>query len=198
MSGFAARGLYDRVREQCVDRLREAFVQDEALFARQLTDGRWQPTTSQEAITSSAIALIGLSRAGIELDRVGVDSEAALASIFRAVPRQPYHGAVGLGLWANAVWDGLPADRALAAMRLDFDDLQGRLDAMTTMEVAWLLSGLVHELRRTADDGRIRGAAEATADHLTARRHEPTGLFRHSSPQAPWRLPRPDVGGKFR
>lgn len=188
MSPLASReviAFHEKVADLCVDRLQEALNPVTQLFDRQLRDGQWSDTLGTEGITSTAICLIGLHRAAIEPEHIELDVRLTINAMVAAMRRLGYPGGLGLVLWANAVWDRLPLATVLKHSEIDFgrppDELLARL---TTMETAWLLSGLIHEVERSGD-GRARSMMEAACAELLSRYRSDTRLFVHASDKAP-------------
>lgn len=163
---------YGTMRPLCVSRLREAHDSRTGLFSRQLRGGAWDATGEAEATTSTAICLVALSRAGIDPGEIGVNAKRSLQALNELVRKYP--GATGLAIWASAVHGGsgygalLETDRSIPLL----------LPTLTTMEISWLLSGLLHAWRREGS------AARATAIDLTLTellgRQGAHGLFAHS------------------
>jgi hypothetical protein len=172
------------VASLCSDRLREALNPATGLFDRQLRDRRWEETYDTEDLTSTAICLIGLHRAGIDPRMVGLDPRRTLAALAEVTRRRNYSGGLGLVVWANAVWDGLPLGDLLQKTGLPLERLSEFTAPLTTMETAWLVSGLVHECRRSGNS-TARTALEVALGDLLARFQKNTGLFCHVSDAAP-------------
>jgi hypothetical protein len=177
--------FHERVASLCIDRLCAALNPATGLFDRQLRNRRWEETYDTEDLTSTAICLIGLHRAGIDPRIVGLDPGRTLAALFKVTRRRNYSGGLGLVVWANAVWNGVPLIDLLQKTGLPplglSSDFTGRL---TTMEAAWLVSGLVHECRRSGND-IARAALEVALADLLARFQKNTGFFCHASDGAP-------------
>jgi hypothetical protein len=179
-----AASFHRRVEALCLARLREALDRDAQVFDRQLRQGLWDRTRGTEDLTGTAICLVGLGRAGVDPRAIGLEPHHALAALLARWGPRRYPGALGLLVWANAVWDGLPLGRLLEAL----DVPQGRLGEagvpLTTMEAAWLVSGLVHEVRRSGHPW-TKVALEAALADLLARQHPGTQLFEHAGDAAP-------------
>jgi hypothetical protein len=172
---------YARARPLCLARLKESRDPTTGLFSRQLRNGGWCPTLGTEAVTSTAISLIALSRAdaGIISHEEMEDSLRALATEVRTTG---YHGALGVALWANAVTDGVDLKRFLEACGVAEDDLGALLRSDSSMELSWLLSGLLHERLRAPAPLLDRLCREAQGALLA--RQRPTGLFMHGGREA--------------
>jgi hypothetical protein len=97
-----------------------------------------------------------------------------------------YAGGAGLVLWANAVWNGIAYPEAMRAMGFPSVDARAFPRGLTTMETAWLVSGLLHEVRRSHDEAAL-ALLDGTLAELTRRFRPETGLVDHCSPSAPAR-----------
>ena len=164
-----------------VARLRDCLTRPGGLFDRQLLDRAWAPTGDREAVTSTAIALIGLSRSGEPSASPGLDlgrTREALFSIVRA-RREP--GPLGLAIWANAVTGGPPLAEALGD---SIAGISGPPRRLRTMELAWLVSGLAHE-RHRSPSRRMDLALGTARDALIGRFHAGSGCFRHADADSP-------------
>lgn len=177
--------FHDKVANLCLDRLKDAFNPATRLFDRQLRDGKWGSTIGTEDLTSTAISLLGLHRAGIEPGRVGLDLGPTVDAMCAAAKRHGYPGGIGLAIWANAVWDALPLDTLLERSGVSLSEPRDLVAPLTTMETAWLLSGLVHECKRPGS--RARTTKDAVLAELLARYQPGSRLFLHASDRAPVR-----------
>jgi hypothetical protein len=174
----------DQVESLCLDRLRDALNPVTSLFDRQLRRGSWGPTRGTEGLTSTAIALIGLARAGIEPARIGMDLLKTREALLTLASARRSAGSVGLMIWANCVTEGPYLDDLLGRFGLSPDDLPALTGPSQTMEVAWLLSGLAHERERNPSPS-IRNAFEVTRKALLARFVAPSRTFQHATNDAP-------------
>ncbi|MFC7476520.1 hypothetical protein ACFQS7_19285 [Dankookia sp. GCM10030260] len=166
----------------CLARLRDCIDPDSGRFARQIRAGAWAPTLGTESITSSAICLIGLSRAGIPLRAVVDDPVELCIHLAARVREEAYPGGIGLVLWANSAIGAAAPLALLAEAGLDPVTLEQAIPGLTTMEVAWLASGLLH-----ADIASLRPACCAALRELDERLHPGTLVFRHAGAAAPLR-----------
>ena len=178
--------FHRKVGGMCVDRLRDALDPATRLFDRQLRDRRWDATIDTEDVTSTGICLVGLHRAGIDPARIGLQVRPTIEAMADALKRRQYPGGFGLVAWANAVWGELALDALAARCGVDLSDPRRFAAPLTTMETAWLLSGLVHEARRSGD-ARTRQAQAALRDELLGRYRARTHIFQHAGDQAPMR-----------
>jgi hypothetical protein len=170
---------YASTKPMCVARLREAHDRSTGLFSRQLRNGEWGATGDAEAATSTAICLVGLSRAGIDAEEIGVDPKRSLEAVAGLLRRYP--GGTGLAIWGGALHGGpnhgafFPAQGSVATL----------VPTLTTMELAWLLSGLLHEQRREGSP-ELATAIDVALVELLGRQGK-TGLFAHAGATAPLR-----------
>jgi hypothetical protein len=178
---------YSRMVPLCSDRLVGSFDPTRGLFSRQLFDGVERAVDDlypHETLTSSCIALLGMARWGIDPDDHGIDADACVDAIAAEVTRTGYNGGVGLLVWANAVAGSRPAADVLQAAGTPLEGLvRDLVPRLTTMETAWLASGLLHE---TARDESTRRVTQAVVDELRVRRYRPgTRLMCHAGSAAP-------------
>jgi hypothetical protein len=86
-------------------------------------------------------------------------------------------------LWANAAVRAVSPAALLGEAGLDAATLERRIiPALTTMEVAWLVSGLLH-----TDSGALRSVRDAAVRELVSRLVRETHVFRHASAASSWR-----------
>ncbi|MBW3540794.1 MAG: hypothetical protein KY476_11025 [Planctomycetes bacterium] len=178
--------FYAELEPLCLGRLREALDARSGLFRRQLRDGRWDETWGTEDLTSTAICLIGTHRAGVEPQEIGLDSERTLDALLEHMAQRRYGGGLGLVVWAAAVYDGPPLERILDRLGFSLNDPAEFVAPLTTMETAWLASGLLHESLRTGERA-VEDAAAIVVDHLRERFESASGLMWHATAAAPLR-----------
>lgn len=169
----------ENLQDLCTARLRDCIDPRTGRFGRQVRDGAWAPTLGTESLTSSAICLIGLARAGIPMGAVVPDATALCRQLAAGVREEGYPGALGLLLWANSAVRAAAPVLLLAEAGLNPAELELVLPRLTTMEVAWLVSGLMH-----ADVPALRPAAIAALRELEGRLNPATLVFRHASAAA--------------
>lgn len=155
-----------------------------ALYDRQIRDGRLETTFGTEDLTSTCICLIGVDRARIDPAALALSPKLTLDAVIELARRRRYAGGLGLLIWANAVLDGVPLDEMLRRVGLSLDDPGTFVSQLTTMETAWLVSGLLHEFARTQHQPALR-LAQVTLAALSDRYNESTQLMRHASAGAP-------------
>jgi hypothetical protein len=175
---------YEVLQPLSLARLQESWNPETALFDRQLRNRRWEPTHGTEDLTSTAIALIGLSRAGIGPGTGEIDWERTRKALIRLARRREYPGGLGVVIWANAVTEGPTFAELAGDLPWQLEQLLALSQTFQTMEIAWLLSGLAHELVRSPDHP-IREAFQAALGALSSRFQPETRLFRHATSAAP-------------
>ncbi|MGA9521442.1 MAG: hypothetical protein WBV82_08260 [Myxococcaceae bacterium] len=171
---------YERYRPLCITGLMKALDPATRLYDRQLRSGRWESTIGTEDLTSTCICLIGVHRSGLDPSNIQLDPRRTLdAAVSRARARR-YPGGLGLLVWANAVWDGPEMEGLIRKTGLSLGtDGYGFASRLTTMESAWLLSGLLHEHRRRPT--RItREITEGVLRDLMERKSEGAGVMPHA------------------
>lgn len=176
-------GFHSSVAGMCAARLRDALNPGTALFDRQLRGGRWDATIGTEDVTSTAIVLIGVHRAGVTPASIGLSPARTLEALAGQARRRNYPGGHGLVLWAHAAWDLWSARRLDAALGVSCDRPEAWVPRITTMETAWLVSGLAHRARRGG--GRSRDVLARIAGVLRSRFDAHARLFRHADAAAP-------------
>ncbi|WP_052389672.1 hypothetical protein [Belnapia moabensis] len=181
MSQASATRITD-LHEICIARLRDCLDPQSGLFARQIRHGQWAPTLGTESITSSAICLIGIDRAGIPLREVVADPAGLCTRLAARAGEVRYPGGLGLVLWAGSALRAASPLALLAKAGLDAAGLEHVIPSLTTMEVAWMVSGLLH-----AEEPALRSARTRALRELESRLVQPTLVFRHASTAAPWR-----------
>lgn len=172
----------DELQDLCITRLRDCLDPGSGRFGRQIRDGAWAPTLGTESLTSSAICLIGLHRAGIPPRAVVADPVALCRDLAAGLRHEAYPGGLGLVLWANTVAGGVAPLALLSEAGFSPADLALVLPGLTTMEVAWLVSGLLH-----AATPALRPVTLAALRELESRLDRKTLVFRHASSGAPLR-----------
>lgn len=173
----------ETLHDLCIARLRDCLDRRSGRFARQVRDAAWMPLRGGETLAGSAICLIGLGRAGIPPRAVLPDAAGLCRRLAAAVRDEAQPGALGLVLWANGGLRALAPRALLAEAGFAPEDIARALPGLTTQEVAWLASGLLH-----ADLPALRPALIATLRALEGRLDWQTLLFAHAAATAPWRL----------
>jgi hypothetical protein len=109
-----------------------------------------------------------------------------LEAAIELAARRQYQGAGGLLIWANSVIGELDTEELFIRSRLRFSAEPAYLSSLTTMEIAWLASGLLHDFAR-AGGARIRALVQSTIDALHERYDGGGGLMSHAAANAPYR-----------
>jgi hypothetical protein len=167
-------------RDLYAARLRDCVDAESGLFNRQIRNRQWAPTLGTEAITSTSICLIGLGRAGIPVTDVTGDPAVICRRVAGRIRAEGYPGGMGLLLWANGALQCMEPMALLTAAGLDAAALQAVIPSLTTMEVAWMVSGLLH-----SREPRLQAASDAALRELGLRLNHATLTFRHASANAP-------------
>lgn len=173
----------ENLQDLCIARLRDCLDRRSGRFARRIRDAAWLPIMGPETLSGSAICLIGLGRAGIPPGVVLPDAAGLCRRLAAAVRDESQPGAVGLVLWANSAMRALAPLSLLAEAGFAPEELDLALPGMTTTEVAWLVSGLLH-----ANLPALRPATTGALRELESRLDRQTLLFAHASAAAPLRL----------
>lgn len=176
---------YDILQPLCISGLRKALDPDAAIFNRQIRNGRIESTFGSEDLTSTCICLIGIDRHGLEQGALPASCRTILKSASSLARRRRYIGGFGLLAWANAVHDDMELDQLANEIGVSPTE-DGLHDRLTTMELAWLLSGLLHEAHRTGKS-RDRDRARAAACSLRERYSPSARVMNHASVKAPFR-----------
>jgi hypothetical protein len=155
-----------------------------ALYDRQIRDARLETTFGTEDLTSTCICLIGVDRSRLDPVTLSLSPRLTLDAVIELARRRRYAGGLGLVIWANAVLDGVSLDELLHRVGLSLDDPSTFVSQLTTMETAWLASGLLHEFARSDHEPTLR-LGQTTLAALYDRYNESTQLMRHASSQAP-------------
>jgi hypothetical protein len=165
--------------------LRKTINPSLSIYDRQLRHARIEPTRSTEDLTSTCICLIGIDRSHTDPERVSLSPQRTLEAAIKLAVHRQYDGAAGLLIWANSVIGGIDAEELAIRARLPFSDELACGASLTTMELAWLASGLLHEVQRTGS-ARIRGLARSAIGALQQRFDRGAGLMPHAAIGAPF------------
>jgi hypothetical protein len=172
----------ENLQDLCTARLRDCLDPRSTRFARQVRGAAWVPAAPAETLAGSAICLIGLGRAGIPRRAVLPDPAALCRQLAAAVREEAEPGALGLVLWANSAMRALAPLALLAEAGFAPEEIDLILPGLTTTELAWLASGLLH-----AAVPALRPATIAALRELESRLDRKTLLFVHASRAAPLR-----------
>ena len=170
----------------CCANLTQALNPETHLYDRQLRNNRWEATQGTENLTSTCICLIGIDRAGINLEAIGLKPAQTLNAVFKLANYRPYLGGIGLIIWANAVYDGILLKELQPQINISFNHFADYMTSLTSMETAWLVTGLLHEYNRT-QDVKTEQYMNMALEALMSRYHHNTHLMIHADPRSPWR-----------
>ena len=168
----------------CVKRLGESLDPATGLLRRQFRDRQWAPTLAVEDLTSTASCLIALNLAGIDPRTIGMDVQRSLRSLIDYVAHRRCHSSAGLVVWANAVCGGIPLAQLAARWETTLEELPDIVGPCRTMEGAWMVGGLAHELMRS-NRAIIADALRRATGQLLRRYSPATRFFYHSTTAAP-------------
>ncbi len=169
----------------CVDQLCKSLNSPTGMFDRQLRDQQWGPTLGTEDMTSTAICLVGLSRARMMEQIPKLDPSKSIRTLVERFRASNYIGAIGLIVWANEVCDIMSLDELFKTLGIEIDRFMLDLDKLTTMEMSWLLTGLLHSYQRNSI-ALPQIFLESVHQHLMLRQEKTTGLFYNATDQAPF------------
>jgi hypothetical protein len=115
-----------------------------------------------------------------------MDVPRTLNAVMNLIRHQGYAGGLGLVIWANAVWDGIALADLEDCTGMSLRDIDAYVAALTTMEAAWLASGLIHEYRRRGE-ARTWRFIERALQELLERGHGERDLMEHAGPNGRFR-----------
>lgn len=149
------------------------------LFAYRIQQGHRTPMPLAWSITYTAIALLGLTKARQQdWHEIPVDEAETLQSLVLHMDRVARLGDLGLILWADAQCDGSHQEAALGAVKRQAQ--VETLAQMTTMELAWLLTGLCYTHQRSGHNGDVEKLVLIFYEAITSNFDHETGLFCHT------------------
>ncbi len=171
----SAKAFYDDVDPICITGLTRSLNPDTHVYDLQIMDKKWVNTYEfypTEDLTSTAICLIGITRAKADPAELGMDLKQTLEAMYDLAKKRNYPGGFGLVLWANAVCDGVDFNTLKQRCGITIDDIGKHVQALTTMETSWLASGLAHEYHRHNDEA-VKSLLDATVGELMDVRYQP-------------------------
>lgn len=175
--------FYDRLDPICQAGLSTSLNPNSHAFDLQLMDKGWHschefyPT---EALTSTAICLIGISRTNLDPRLLGMSVQKSLDAAYDLIRKTNYLGGFGLVMWANAVNNGLDLDTLQFRCGVSLEKFGKLLASFTTMEVAWLVSGLTHEYKRKGGDGTLKLLNHGVDELINKRFQAATSTVSHA------------------
>lgn len=180
---------YHKLDPICEAGLKASLNSKTKVYDLQLMNKEWHNTNEfypTEDLTSTAISLIGITRAQVNPASIGLDIHKTLNAMYHLAKQRNYPGGFGLVLWANVVCDGVDLTTLQNLCGVELGIVTKFVSTLTTMETAWLVSGLAHEYNRTQDDD-VKGMLLDAADELMDRRYQTkTQIVTHSSKAAPF------------
>jgi len=172
---MSAEAFYNQMDPICAAGLKASLNTDTKVYDLQLMDKQWHHTYEfypTEDLTSTAICLIGVTRGQIDPSSIDLDISATLEAMYNLAKERAYPGGFGLVLWANVVCDGVDLDTLQTRCGVTLEPVADYVSSLTTMETAWLVSGLAHEYKRTGD-AAVKAMLEDAAKELMDRRYQP-------------------------
>ena len=177
--------FYTSLEPLCCSNLKQALNPNTFIFDRQIRHQRWEGTLGTENLTSTCICLIGIDRADIKPSEIGLNPTQTFHALFKLAKSKSYLGGIGLIIWANAVWGTVSLEELQQQAGFSLNHLTNSLTMLTTMETAWLVSGLLHEYQRT-HKAETKKYAEITLNTLLDRYQRFSHLMVHADAKAPW------------
>lgn len=175
IKSMSAEAFYNQMDPICAAGLKASLNTDTKVYDLQLMDKQWHHTYEfypTEDLTSTAICLIGVTRGQIDPSSIDLDISATLEAMYNLAKERAYPGGFGLVLWANVVCDGVDLDTLQTRCGVTLEPVADYVSSLTTMETAWLVSGLAHEYKRTGD-AAVKAMLEDAAKELMDRRYQP-------------------------
>jgi len=173
---------YQDISQLCLNCINESLDSSRALFSRQLRNKKWDSTLGTEDMTSTAICIIGLARAK-KIKEVGVDICKILDALINVSQKHNYRGGMGLVIWANAVVDGLELNELMKRLNIADVGICELVAPLTTMESSWLLSGLIHDYKRSPNESTKRSLI-IVMNEIIDRFEKKSSLFYHATNNA--------------
>lgn len=173
-----AKDFYAELHPFCLARLQESFNQQTQLFDLRLHDRVWGTVEGTENSSSTAMVLIALHRASINPENWGIDVPRVLDALIELHKQPEYYETLGLLAWVNAILDGVPYSDILRRLGLSLEQLPDMAQPLKSSEVAWLVSGLSHEYKRSQDP-QVLAVLQRMLTLLEERQHSQSALFYH-------------------
>ena len=175
---------YGPLLHLCHSGLKQTINPSSSIYDRQLRNARIENTWGTEDLTSTCICLIGIDRSHSDPGSISLSPRRTLDAAIKLAARRRYTGALGLLVWANSVAGGVAPEELVRCTGMTLDDAARYVGSLTTMELAWLASGLLHEVERT-QSAAIRAIAHSVVGALDERYDEGAGLMPHAAAAAP-------------
>ena len=179
--------FYNQMDPVCEAGLKASLNPESKVYDLQLMDKQWRHTYEfypTEDLTSTAICLIGITRGQVDPKRIDLDIAVTLDAMYALTKQRAYPGGFGLVLWANVVCDGPDLNTLQQRCGVTLEPVNQYVAALTTMETAWLVSGLAHEYKRSNDVGVKAMLQEAAAELMDRRYQSKTNTVAHAGEAA--------------
>lgn len=148
------------------------------LFAYRIQHGHRTPMPLAWSTTHTAITVLGLIRARQHgWHEIPVDEAETLESLVLQTDKTARAGDLGLMLWADAMCEGHQREALLGAVKGQAQ--AEKLARMTTMELAWLLTGLSYSYQRSGHGGDMEKLALILYEAIVSNLNPDTGLLCH-------------------
>lgn len=177
--------FYTSLEELCCSNLKQAFNPNTLIFDRQIYQKQWGKTLGTESLTSTCICLVSIERVEIKPSEIGFNPAQTFNALLQLAQSKPYLGGIGLIIWANAVWEMKSLAELQQQLDIPFENLTAALTSLTTMETAWLVSGLLHEYQRHPA-AKTKEYLDIALNTLLTRYQPASHLMVHAAAQAPW------------
>lgn len=155
------------------------YDEQQKLFTYRIQQGHLTMMPLTWSIAYTAMTLIGLIKASQHdwNEFFFIDEAETLQALVRELDRVGRLGDLGLILWADAYCEGNHWQAVLGAVKQWLNE--GMLERTTTMELAWLLTGLSYTYQRSGHDGDVEKLAMVLHEAISNNFNRNTGLFRH-------------------
>jgi hypothetical protein len=177
--------FYTSLEDLCCSNLKQAFNPNTLIFDRQIYQQQWGNTLGTENLTSTCICLVSIERAEIKPSEIGFKPVQTFNALLKLAQSKPYLGGIGLIIWANAVWEMKSLAELQQQLDIPFENLTVALTSLTTMETAWLVSGLLHEYQHHPA-AKTKEYLDIALNTLLNRYQPSSHLMVHAAAQAPW------------
>ena len=177
--------FYTSLEDLCCSNLKQAFNSETLIFDRQIYQQQWERTLGTENLTSTCICLVSIERAEIKPGEIGFNPTQTFNALLKLAQSRPYPGGIGLIIWANAVWEMKSLAELQQQLNIPFENFSAYLISLTTMETAWLVSGLLHEYQRN-QEAKTKKYLDIALNTLLSRYQSSSHLMVHADAKAPW------------
>lgn len=163
----------------CLENLTSLYNTNRHCFDYEIRNNRPIALNTLQSCQQTAFCLLGLNRANIPCEKFNIVPHYCWETITRKIGTSQLSGLAGLYIWANAVWEF--DDFTMLASQFGITDagFNELVTRLTTRELSYLTSGLLHEYQRSGSDISERFARKASG-HLLGRYFATTGLMNHT------------------